>query len=120
MRNTTLLACTLGAAFIVAGYGQTQPAFASPHPTTGTCTVQTSNHDLIVWEHEPPLLDNSIEIGDIDLLKCKPTLDTWRGYQPDGPGYCHKIAWADDNPGYEADVQPAAPLKKVLDEFGDC
>jgi hypothetical protein len=65
-------------------------------------------------------LDNSIEIGDVDLLKCKPTLDTWREYQPDAPGYCHKIAWADDNPGYTADVQPAAPLRKVLDEFGDC
>jgi hypothetical protein len=119
MRTAMPSACALAAAFVLAGYGQTPPAFAAPYPTTGPCTLQTSSHNLIVWEHEP-LLDNSIETGDVDLLKCKPTIATWRDYQPDGPGYCHKIVWADDNPGYKADVQPAAPLKKALDEFGDC
>ena len=116
MRIAMLLACALTAAFVLAGYAPTQRAFAAPYPTTGPCTLQPSSHNLIVWEYEPPLLDNSIEIGDVDLLKCKPTIATWRDYQPDGPGYCHKIAWADDNPGYKADVQPAAPLKKALDE----
>jgi hypothetical protein len=53
-------------------------------------------------------------------MHCKPTLDTWRYGQSTGPGYCSKIAWADDNPGYDADARPAAPLKKVLDTVGDC
>jgi hypothetical protein len=47
-------------------------------------------------------------------------LDTWRAGAPKGPGYCSKIAWASDNPEYASGVTPAAPLKKVIDEVGDC
>jgi hypothetical protein len=47
-------------------------------------------------------------------------LDTWRASRPTGPGYCAKIAWSADNPGYPPSVQPAPPLKKVIDQVGDC
>jgi len=39
---------------------------------------------------------------------------------PNGPGYCSKIAWSADNPGYVKNVSPVAPLQKVIDEVGDC
>jgi hypothetical protein len=39
---------------------------------------------------------------------------------PHGPGYCSKIAWSADNPGYVKGVSPVAPLQKVIDEVGDC
>jgi hypothetical protein len=69
--------------------------------------------DLIIWQRAPRLQDSAFEVGDADLVHCKPTLDTWGAEQPAGPGYCAKIAWASDNPGYDVDVRPAPPLKKV-------
>ena len=76
--------------------------------------------DLIIWQHAPRLVDSAFEVGDADLLRCKSTLDTWRADQPTGTGYCSKIAWALDNPGYDVDVRPAPPLKRVVDQVGDC
>jgi hypothetical protein len=76
--------------------------------------------DLIIWQRAPRLQDSAFEVGDADLVHCKPTLDTWGAEQPAGPGYCSKIAWASDNPSYDVDVRPAPPLKKVIDEVGDC
>jgi hypothetical protein len=36
-------------------------------------------------------------------------------------GYCAKIAWAADNPGYgDAGARAAAALKKVIEIVGDC
>jgi hypothetical protein len=92
---------------------------AAPVPTSGTCDLPTTR-DLIIWEHFPRLPDDVLEVGDADLLRCKPTLDTWRDDQPTGVGYCSKIAWASDNPGYNVDARPVLPLKNVIDEVGDC
>lgn len=40
------------------------------------------------------------------------------------PGYCAKIAWASDNPGYDDDddagARAAAALMKVIETVGDC
>lgn len=95
-------------------------ALAPPgHATTSGCDLPT-DRDLIIWQRFPRLLADALEVGDADLVHCKPTLDTWASMQPTGPGYCSKIAWADDNPGYDVDVRPAPPLKKVIDEVGDC
>jgi hypothetical protein len=70
--------------------------------------------------NRPPVPDFATEIGDADLVHCKPTLDGWRDWEQTGAGYCSKIAWASDNPGYDINVRPAPPLKKVIDEVGDC
>jgi hypothetical protein len=92
---------------------------AAPTSTRTPCTLN-STRTLILWEHWPRLPDNSTEIGDIDGLHCAPTLAHWREGMPTGPGYCTKIAWSDDNPGYPVESVPAPPLKHVLDEVGDC
>ena len=42
------------------------------------------------------------------------------GREQTGSGYCAKIALGSDNPGYDVDSPPAAPLKHVIDEVGDC
>jgi hypothetical protein len=49
-------------------------------------------------------------------------LDTLRGpgLGPSGPGYCSKVGWSSDNPGYVLGLSPAPPLTKVIDEVGDC
>lgn len=94
-------------------------AGTSPAPASPSCDLPTSR-DLIIWERSPRLPDSALEVGDADLMKCKPTLDTWKAGQPNGPGYCSKIAWASDNSGYDVDARPAPPLKKVVDQVGDC
>ncbi|GAB4724917.1 hypothetical protein MOKP126_45310 [Mycobacterium avium subsp. hominissuis] len=85
----------------------------------GPCDMPTIR-DLIVWERRPRLIDSAFEVGDADLSQCKPTVDTWPAGEPTGPGYCSKIAWASDNPGYDTDARPAPPLKKVIEAVGDC
>jgi hypothetical protein len=75
---------------------------------------------LLIWQRAPGNLDQSEYVNSTDFYNCRPTLDTWRASRTTGPGYCAKIAWANDNPGYPASVQPAPPLKKVIDQVGDC
>jgi hypothetical protein len=91
-----------------------------PVPRSGPCNLQPSDRDLIIWERSPRLPDSAVKVGDVDGVNCKPTIDDWKTGEPTGPGYCAKIAWASDNPGYDADVRPAPPLKKVIDEVGGC
>lgn len=90
-----------------------------PIPAAGLCDMPTTS-DLIVWKRRPRLFDSAFEIGDADLSQCKPTVDTWPAAQPTGPGYCSKIAWASDSPGYDTDARPSPPLKKVIEAVGDC
>lgn len=97
------------------------PARAStPASPQATCYLQPTNNDLIIWERWPRLPDAAQRVGDVNFASCKPTLDDWKASEPTGPGYCAKIAWASDNPGYDTDARPAAPLKRVIDETGDC
>jgi hypothetical protein len=96
-----------------------------------------TDRDLIEWKkssHEPysdgstGLPASANEIGDVDLINCKSTLDGWAALHADNDadtaaGYrdCYEIAWADDNPGYNVDAVPAPRLKNVLQEAGnDC
>ncbi|OBR98057.1 hypothetical protein BHQ23_00475 [Mycobacterium gordonae] len=83
------------------------------------CDLPVSS-GLIIWQHAPGVPDRSRFANPADLYNCRPTLDTWRAGEPTGPGYCSKIAWSADNPGYVPSVTPAAPLKKVIDQVGDC
>jgi hypothetical protein len=102
------------------------PFASTAHSEVGTvpvpespCNLPTAN-SLIIWQHAPGVQDRSVYASEADLYNCRPTLDTWRAGQQTGPGYCSKIAWSSDNPGYGAFVSPAPPLKKVIDEVGDC
>lgn len=83
------------------------------------CSLPTSS-SFIIWQRAPGVPDRAQFANEADLYNCRPALDTWRAGQPAGPGYCSKIAWSADNPGYIPSVIPAAPLKKVIDQVGDC
>ena len=91
----------------------------TPTPRSGPCNLPTTR-DLIIWERRPRILDSALEVGDADLMNCKPTLDTWAAGEPTGTGYCSKIAWASDNAGYDINARPAPPLRKVIDQVNDC
>ena len=101
------------------------PFASTAHSEVGTvrlgygCGLPTVR-SLIIWHHAPGAEDSAEAIDESDLYNCRPMLDTWRASAPKGPGYCSKIAWASDNPEYVSGVSPAAPLKKVIDEVGDC
>jgi hypothetical protein len=113
MKTITIL--TLATLALIAPHTH---ASAVPSPVS-RCDLPTTR-DLIIWERRPRILDSAIEVGDADLLQCKATLDTWASTQPTGSGYCAKIAWASDNPGYNVEERPALPLKNVIDAVGEC
>lgn len=50
---------------------------------------------------------------------CEPTTQYMQRTTPSGPGYCTQVAWSSDNPGYDVEARPVAPLKKVIAQFGD-
>ena len=117
--NALTIPVTLASSLMLAACGLPLTS-AAPLPESGPCNLQPTSRDLIIWERRPRIQDSAVEVGDVDGVNCKPTLDTWPASEPTGPGYCSKIAWASDNPGYDADARPASPLKKVIDEVGDC
>jgi hypothetical protein len=85
----------------------------TPKSSSGPCTLQHTDDDLILWERNPGTMDHSTLIGDIDLVNCKYAVDDWKLTVPRGPGYCYMIAWAHDNPGYDVTVRPSSPPTRV-------
>jgi hypothetical protein len=110
---------TVAAASTAIAIALAAPVHAQPAPTSH-CDLSPTDRDLIIWQKFPRLVADALEVGDVNMALCKPTLDSWRDGTPTGPGYCSKIAWAADNPGYDVEVKPAPPLKKVIDSVGDC
>jgi hypothetical protein len=96
-----------------------QTTTQSTHANAEPCNLVSKRY-VIIWQHEPNLLDNSIQLSDVDSFECKPMVETWRDYQPTGPGFCYAIAWADENPGYPVGARPSPPLKHVVDSMGSC
>jgi hypothetical protein len=89
-------------------------------PRSGPCNLQPSDRDLIIWNvgrtsRTVPLRS----VTSTGWIASPPLMIGELGSPPDGPGYCSKIAWASDNPGYDIELPPALPLKKVIDEVGD-
>ncbi|SPM40542.1 hypothetical protein MNAB215_2743 [Mycobacterium numidiamassiliense] len=93
-------------------------ASARPVPGYPPCNNQPS-FDYLIWERRPRLMDSAFEIGDTGP-HCTSSLDGWAASQPTGTGYCSKIALSSDNPGYDTEARPAAPLRKVIEAVGDC
>jgi hypothetical protein len=87
------------------------PLAAPAHADTGFIRTSRCNlpndRDLIIWQRVPRVEHSAVGVGEVDLVHCKPTLDTWQDGTPTGPGYCAKIAWASDNPDYDINVRPA-------------
>lgn len=102
--------------------GAQPPAHTSATPTAtktagGTCRLKTKR-DVIVRTVAPGLPAAAQVIGDVDLAQCRPTMDTLPAESPHEAGYCTQAAYADDNPGYNADATPARRLKKVVVSVG--
>lgn len=114
---STLVAAACALPFAVTAHSEVATV---PIPKS-ICSLPTVG-SLIIWHRAPGVEDRAEAIDESDLTNCRPWLDELRGpaLGPSGPGYCSKIAWASDNPEYVSGVTPAAPLKKVIDEFGDC
>ncbi|MEU9077857.1 hypothetical protein [Kitasatospora sp. NPDC048538] len=66
----------------------------------------------------PGLPPSSELLGAYAIATCEPTFENLERTAPKEPGYCTQAAWASDNPGYDTDVTPAPPLKKVQVFFG--
>lgn len=91
---------------------------AKPKPTPSPSCTLPDDRDLLVWYKVPTLQDSAQELGEVDLANCTPTVDTIMSTSPTGAGYCTEVAYADQNPGYNADATPAPRLKHVIEEVG--
>lgn len=69
--------------------------------------------DVDVWMKAPGLPTTGQVLGSYSPADCRSTFEMLEGTSPTEAGYCTKAAYASDNPGYNADASPAAPLKKV-------
>ncbi len=99
----------------------TSPAPTKAPPAAGSATTAcrlTPTEDLIERLVTPRLPPSAIVVGNVDGVLCKPTVDTIQQTTPSGPGYCTQIARSADNPGYNPDATPAAPLRKVIAQYG--
>lgn len=94
-------------------------ASVAPQASAAPAPSCPPTRDLIIWQRAPKLPDSAFEVGNYSF-NCAPTVDTFVVDEPTGPGYCNKIAWVDDNPGYDVDARPAPPLKRVIETAGDC
>jgi hypothetical protein len=92
---------------------------ATPAGTSGPdhCPLRTKE-DLIEWMRVPTLQDSAIAVGDVDLVHCQPTADTFPQTAPTQAGYCTVLARALDNPGYNANASPALRPRKPLLSVG--
>jgi Ion transport protein len=114
-----LTAALIAAGVVVAPAAHASVMPSAPPPPMSPCNLSVTR-DLILWQRWPRVQDFATEIGDVDYPQCKPALDVWRDSEQTGPGYCAKIAWASDNPGYDVEARPAPQPKHVIDVVGDC
>lgn len=117
---STLVAA--GCALLFASTAHSEVAIVPiPKAPSPPCNLPTTNK-LIIWHRAPGVEDRAEMINESDLYTCRPWLDELRGTAlgPIGPGYCSKVAWLSDNPGYNPLISPTVPLKNVIYEVGDC
>ncbi|WP_146259283.1 hypothetical protein [Streptomyces tateyamensis] len=94
---------------------------AGPEPTvlaTGADGGCGPTRDLIVRYVVPGLPSSAQVLGNHVITTCQDTMVELQSTSPKESGYCTEAAWASDNPGYDADATPAAPLKKVQVAYG--
>lgn len=92
-----------------------QPSSPAPVAADPSCGP---NLDIIVRYVVPGLEPSAQVLGSYKIATCQPTFETLKETSPTEAGYCTEAAWASDNPGYDADATPAAPLRKVQVAFG--
>lgn len=92
---------------------------AKPKPSPSKSKSCGPERDVIVWYKVPGVPDDSAQVvGNYNLITCETTFHELQKDSPTGAGYCTEAAWASDNPGYNADADRAARLKKVQVSVG--
>jgi len=131
MRMQTLAVAALAAvaALSLAACGSSSPsssraaagAAATAHPAapspSQSCKL-TTTFDYIERTVWPPLAPSADEIGNTDYVNCESSLAEFAATAGQAQGECTTIALASDNPGYNADANPAPPLKHVIASAG--
>ncbi len=111
-----LVGCEASSSSAPVGGPATTTTSATPAPPTTACALKLKE-DLIERLITPGIPPYAIAVGDVSGT-CKPTVDTIGDTTPSGPGYCTQIARAADNPGYNADANPAPALRKIVAQAG--
>ena len=102
---------------VTTGATHSSAAAAAASSVGPTCDL-TKEPDVIVWYKVPTLQDSAQVLGGWDPETCKSSIAKIMASVPTGTGYCTAIAYASDNPGYNADATPAKPLKHIIEEIG--
>lgn len=111
----------ISAILLTAACGSSSTPAAAPakSPTSATRSEPSPTkdcgqlRDVDVWMKVPGLPDSAQVLGSYGGADCGSTFEMLESTSPTEAGYCTKAAYASDNPGYDADKSPAAPLKKV-------
>ena len=80
--------------------------------TTAAAKSCPPTRNVIVWTKAPGVPDSAQVIGSYTLT-CESTFKWLQHSSPTDAGYCTEAAYASDNPGYNANAQPARRLKDV-------
>lgn len=126
MRRMLTIAAAVGLALTGCSSNPSQPAAAptsqaqasttaSQPPTT--CNLK-SQGDIIERVVDPGQPATAQELGSIDLENCVTAFSEIAKETSTDPGFCSQEAWASDNPHYDVNAVPAAPLKKVQAQAG--
>ena len=125
------------AVLALAGCAGTSPApakTASPaaHAKTAALTAAAISRcdnrkpaagDVYVRMKAPGVQTTALELGDewrwnYTTGTCQAGLQYEMAGSPAGQGYCTWAGYAADNPGYDVNATPAAPLKKIVAQIG--
>lgn len=93
----------------------TQASTTSVPPAT--CNLKSTG-DIIQRVIVPGQPATAQELGSVNLGNCTLSFDDLAQETSTDAGYCTTAAWATDNPGYDINAVPAAPLKKVQAQAG--
>lgn len=116
MRRTSVLAVAAAVLALVGCSSSTSKPTATPTSQASTsappatCNLK-SQGDIIERVVVPGQPATAQQLGNVNLQNCTLAFNDLAAQTSTGPGYCTTAAWAADNPGYNVDAVPAAPLK---------
>jgi hypothetical protein len=100
---------------------------AAANPAVAACFAKNrpDQPDILVREKDPRLTYTAQQLGggyvyNYSSNECQDSVAFTLATVSDDPGYCVQIALASDNPGYDANAEPAPPLRKVIASKGTC
>jgi hypothetical protein len=103
---------------VAATTAHAKAAAAHAKATPSLSCKLTTTFDYIVRDDDPGAGVLADEIGNVDFVNCRPSLDDFAATAGQSQGECTTIALASDNPGYNVNATPAPPLKHVIESAG--